>query len=129
MRYLYMINQRGQVMITMLYIMVIGTLITTGAAFALIANTQAASAIEVGEITLGVAESGIENAILKLIRNPAYTGETLVLSEGRTALVTVSTSSGIVITSSGVVGRSRKTIQAKVRYNDGVLTIDSWNEL
>lgn len=116
-------------MITMLYIMVIGILVTTGAAYAVIANTQSTTSFETGARARQVAESGIENALLRMIRNPAYTGETLEVNPGETATITVSTASGTVVTSLGVSGSTSRQIQASVEYNDGILTIQSWKEL
>ena len=116
-------------MITMLYIMVVGILVTTGAAFALISNTQAATTYEAGTLAQTVAESGLENALLRLIRDPSYAGETFVIVSGQSATVTVSTASGIVVTSSGSVGNAVRQVQAEIHYNDGILTIDSWKEL
>ena len=120
---------KGQVMITMLYIMVVGILVTTGAAFALISNTQAATTYEAGTLAQTVAESGLENALLRLIRDPSYAGETFVITSGQSATVSVSTASGIVVTSSGSAGNAVRQVQAEIHYNDGILIIDSWKEL
>lgn len=116
-------------MITMLYIMVVGMLVTTGAAYALIGNTQSTTTYELGTLAHSVAESGLENALLRLIRDPSYTGETFVINSGQTATVTVSTASGVVITSSGSVGDVVRQVEAQIHYNEGILTIDSWKEL
>ncbi len=121
--------QSGQALISVLYTMVVGLLVTTGAAFALIANIQAATGFEQGTLAHSAAESGIENAILRYIRNPAYTGETLVIDDDRTAEVTVSSASGIVVTSTGTYGSAMRRIEATMHYNGGVLVIDSWTEI
>lgn len=119
----------GQVLIAMLYIMVIGILITTGAVYALISNTQSTTAYEAGSLAGAAAESGIENALLRYIRNPAYTGETLVLDGGQSAVITVSTVSGVTIVSSGTYGKALKQVEVKVHYNGSTLMIDSWKDL
>ncbi|HLD25400.1 MAG TPA: hypothetical protein VJB96_05795 [Patescibacteria group bacterium] len=119
----------GQVMITMLYIMVIGILVTTGATYAVIANTQSTTTYELGTRAHQAAESGIENALIRLIRDPAYAGETLVVAPGETATITVSTASGIVVTSSGTAGGTTRQIETTIQYNNGILTILSWKEL
>lgn len=113
-------------MIAMLYIMMIGILVTTGAVYALISNTQSSTLYESGTQSYAAAENGIENALLRLIRNPAYPGETFVMDGDQSAVVTVSTSSGIIITSSGTYGNTLKQVEAKVHYNGGTLIIDSW---
>lgn len=129
MKHLRYKQSRGQVMITMLYIMVVGILVTTGAAFALIANTQSTTTFETGARARQVAESGIENALIRLVRNPAYAGESLEVNPGETATITVSNDSGIVVTSLGVSGSTSRQIQVSVEYNDGILTVQSWKEL
>lgn len=119
----------GQVMITMLYVMVIGMLVTTGAAYALIGNTQATTTYELGSLARTAAESGLENAMLRLIRNPSYTGETLVIDANTRAIITVSTASGIVVTSTGSAGSAERHMEAQIHYNGDILSIDSWKEL
>jgi Tfp pilus assembly protein PilX len=119
----------GQVMITMLYIMVIGMLVTTGAAYALISNTQSSTTYELGSRAMLAAESGLENAVLRLIRDPAYTGEVLIIDAQSTATISVSTASGTIITSQGDTNGVVRHMQAEIGYTGSVLTINSWKEL
>jgi hypothetical protein len=117
-------------MITMLYVIVVGLLVTTGAAMAVIVNTQAATTYELGAFAQATAESGLENGLLRLIRNPAYTGETFAVDTGHTAVVTVASSSGtMIITSTGTVSSVTRQMEARVHYTNGILGIDSWKEL
>lgn len=129
MAFIKSMQNSGQVLIAMLYVMVIGILVTTGAIYALINNTQATSMFEAGSLAHSAAESGAENALLRLVRNPTYSGELFTLSPGQSALVTVSTSSGITILSSGTYGTIQKQIEVEVHYNGGELVTDSWREL
>lgn len=123
------VRHQGQIMITMLYVMVVGLIITTGAALAVIANTQAATAYEMSALAHSAAESGLENAVLRLIRNPSYIGETLTIDADRTAVVTVSTGSGITITSVGTFRNITRRMEAGIQYNGGILSIDRWSEV
>lgn len=116
-------------MITMLYVMVIGMLATTGAAYAVISNTQAATTYELGSRALAAAESGLENALLRLIRDPSYAGETFTIDATTTATISVSTGSGIVVTSIGAVGAAKRHMEAVIHYNGDILVVDSWKEL
>jgi Tfp pilus assembly protein PilX len=120
---------KGQVMITMLYIMVIGMLVTTGATYALISNTQSSTTYELGSRAMSAAESGLENAVLRLIRDPAYTGEVLTIDTQSTATISVSTASGTIITSQGDTNGVIRHMQAEIGYTGSVLTITSWKEL
>lgn len=113
----------------MLYIMIIGVLVTTGAVYSLISNTQSASFFESGSQAYAAAENGVENALLRLIRNPSYSGETLTMDGGQGVVITVNTASGTsVIMSSGTYGNTMKQVEVKVHYNGGVLYIDSWKD-
>lgn len=125
----HQVSSKGQVMITMLYIMVIGILVTTGAAFAMIGSMQSTTSYDVGMIAYAAAESGTENALLRLIRDPFYTGETFAVDAQSSVTVSVATSSGIVITSSGKAGTAVRQIETKIHYTGGMLIVDSWKEL
>lgn len=120
---------RGQAMIMMLYIMVIGVIVTTGAVYALFNNTAVASMDELGMLAHSAAESGIENALLRLIRDPTYVGETVTFDTQRSAVVTVASASPQVITSVGITGRVTRKVQTAVQYNSGILTIVSWVDI
>ncbi|MBI5018872.1 hypothetical protein HZB58_01200 [Candidatus Gottesmanbacteria bacterium] len=122
-------HSSGQVLIAMLYVMVIGILVTTGAIYALIGNTQSTTMFEAGSLAYSAAESGAENALLRLVRNPAYAGELITITSDQSALITVSTSSGITIVSTGSYGTVQKQVEVKVHYNGGELITDSWREL
>ncbi len=116
-------------MITMLYIMVIGVLVATGAVYALFNNTSVASMDELGLLAHSAAESGIENALLRLIRDPTYTGETLSFGNQRTAVITVTGASPQLITSVGTIDNVSRKVQAAVNYTNGTFTILSWADV
>ena len=122
-------HQQGQAMITVLYVAVIGIVLTTGALYAHVNNTISSSFGELSTLAHSAAESGVENALLRLIRDPTYTGESLVLSGNRSALVTVTGSSPLTITSNGVVGSVTQRVRAVIHYTGGILVIDSWGDI
>ncbi|HCR92651.1 MAG TPA: hypothetical protein DIU47_01725 [Candidatus Pacebacteria bacterium] len=74
-----------------------------------------------------IAEAGTENALLRLLRNPAYTGETLTVGDG-TATITVTGSGTQTITSTGRLNNYLRKIQVVVVVDD-VDTIQSWMEV
>lgn len=125
----YLQYQKGQAMITVLFIAVIGIVITTGALYAHVNNIISSSLGELHILAHSAAESGVENALLRLIRDPTYTGETMTLSANRTAVVTVTGSTSKTITSNGAVGTVIQRVQAVVHYNGGILVIDSWGDI
>lgn len=117
---------KGQTVVILMVFMVIASTITAAAVALSIINSQSASAIELGNNALSVANSGGENAMLRLLRNPSYTGETMTVGDG-TATITVTGTNPYVITSKGQVGDFSRTIQV-VATGSGFLTVSSWKE-
>lgn len=125
----YTTSNSGQALITVLFIAIIGLLITTGATSALMSAYETTSQAELGILAYEIAESGIENSILHLTRDPTYTGETLTVSPGRTAVVSVNTASGVTITSVGTVGSVSRKIIVVGHFTNLVFVLDSWSEV
>jgi steroid 5-alpha reductase family enzyme len=121
-------KQSGQTLVALLVFMATALIITTGAVAVTIANLQSASEYSRGEQALQVAESGADNALLRLTRDPSYTGETLTVGTG-TATITVSGSPSYTITSVGRVGDFRRTIQVTATRSNNVVTQTAWSEV
>lgn len=126
----YTLLQRGQALVTLLFFMVIAVTITSAAVVIIVTNSLAASQFEEGNDAYNIARSGAENALLRLARDPFYTGETLSVDGGT---VTVSVTSGptpvITATGSAIFHGAIRTIQVNTVYNNDVLTISSWKEI
>ncbi len=122
-------NSGGQALLTVIFIAVIGMFITTGALYALLNNINTATLEDVGVMTRSAAESGIENALVRLIRDPSYAGETMMLDANKTVIVSVTGSTSQTITAVATEGLITHKIAVVVHYNGGVLTIDSWNSI
>lgn len=120
--------KRGQAMVLLIVIMVAGVIITSAAVMYVITNSRAASNLQIGEEAYGVAESGAENAIIRLVRDPNYSGETLVV-DGGTATITVAGSSTKTIVSEGVVGDFRRKVQVTGSYINNIFTTATWAEI
>lgn len=122
------ISNSGQALITLLFFIVIAVTITTAAVVIILTGTN--STTKFSEATRGyyVAESGTENALLRLLRDPSYTGETLVVSDG-TVTTTVTGISPYVITSVGTVGTFKRTLEVTAGYVNNVLTVLTWKEI
>ena len=121
------IQNSGQTLVSLMIFMVAAIIIITAAVAVIIINSKATSKFYQGIVTYNLAEAGIENAIIRLLRDPNYTGETLVL-EDATVETQVSGPSPYTITSSGTNGNFKRTIQATASYNDNILNISSWEE-
>ncbi len=93
-----------------------------------ITNSQNTTKFQEGMIAFQVAESGAENAVIRLLRDPSYTGETLTVGSG-TAVITVTGSSTKTILSSGTNGNYLRKLQIVASYVNNILTITSWQEV
>ncbi|PIY69475.1 hypothetical protein COY90_00485 [Candidatus Roizmanbacteria bacterium CG_4_10_14_0_8_um_filter_39_9] len=122
------ITKRGSTLITLLVFMIVALSVATTAVAILITNSQSGSMQEQGTEAYSAAESGIENAIIQLLRNPNYTGETLSVGSNQ-AVVVVSGTSPYTVTSTGTRGNYTRKVQAIIDYTDGTLTITSWKEI
>lgn len=120
--------KKGQTLVMLLILMTAGMIITTAAVIMIIVNSQASSKFALGEDVFAIAESGAENAILRLIRNPNYVGETLTVGSG-IATITVSGTSTKTIVSEGVRGNFRRKVQVVGGYVNNIFTPTSWTEI
>ena len=119
---------KGQALITLLIVAAVGMTVTAATATLVIVNTMGTTRLQRGVEAMQVAESGMENALIRLLRDPAYSGETLSIGDG-TATVTVSGSSPIVVRSQGRVGSYLRTVEARVEYLNNILSVSSWREV
>lgn len=120
--------QRGQALVTLLIFMVVAIIVTSAAVVVIFVNSLSSSKLVVGELAYYAAESGAENAILRLLRNPNYTGETLQIDQG-SATITITGTDPKTITSVGNFGNFSRTIEIVVGYTNNILTVSSWKEV
>lgn len=121
-------NEAGQALVTLLIFMVIAITVTAAAVSLVIINSVSTSKTQQASLVYSVAESGAENGLLRLLRNPFYTGETLDVGEG-TAVITVTGVNPKVITSVGTIGNFQRTIEIQVDFTNNIMTIQSWKEI
>jgi hypothetical protein len=120
--------RRGQTLVVLLIFMTMAITVTSMAVVLIINNTQAASRMEQGNLAYTVAESGMENALMRLLRNPSYTGETLTINSG-TATITVTGSNPMTVLSVGSWNSFTRRIQVTAAYVNGFLSVSSWQEV
>lgn len=131
MRYAKYKYQKGQTLIALLFFVLIGIIVTTAAAFILVSNSLSASKFSQGEVARQMAETGMENALLQLLRSKNYTGETLqniggVAGDNVTITVTGTTTK--TIDSVATSGNFVRKIEV-IANSDDVLTPTSWKEI
>lgn len=122
-------TKKGEVLIMLVIIITVLTIITTAAVALAFSTTRDTTTFTLGEKALTIAESGVENAILNLLRDPSYTGDSnLPIGPGNVTIV-VSGSAPYTITSTGVVGDMVRRVEAQVGPVANKLTVLNWQEI
>ena len=119
----------GQALVTVIFGTVIALTVVTGSITALINDVEGNTAQEMSSKAIMAAESGVESALIGLLRNPGYVGETIQFDSRTSATVTVSTASGVLITALGTSGPVTRRVSVTSHFNDINLVIDSWKEI
>src|SRR4051794_27624872 len=86
--------QNGQALITLLFFAIIALTVTSASTIMVLANSLSGTKFQQGSVAYEIAQSGVENAILRLLRDPTYTGETMSVGSG--TVVIQATSSGSI---------------------------------
>ncbi|OGG12524.1 hypothetical protein A3D77_01160 [Candidatus Gottesmanbacteria bacterium RIFCSPHIGHO2_02_FULL_39_11] len=117
----------GQALVTLLVFMIVAITIVTASVGVVMTNSLAAGSVAQTTSARSIAESGVENALIRLARNPSYTGETLPVGNGQ-ASVTVTGTTIKTITSIGTDGNFKRTIVATASQSAYVWSVISWQE-
>lgn len=124
-----MFDSKGQALVILLFVALIGITVITAAAVVAYGNISSASVVEQGNYAYYIAESGVEEGLLRLIRNPSYTGtpvgQPLSIGGGN---VTIEVS-GNTITATGIYNNNVRKIRADTVYVNYTRTITSWKEI
>lgn len=120
-------TQAGQSLILLLVFVVMAIAITTAAAIIVGINSASATNYTIGFAVKQMAESGAEKALLALLRDPNYSGETFSIDSG-IVTATVSGSPVLTIDSTAQYLGFSKRIQVLATYTDSVLEVLSWKE-
>lgn len=115
-------------MIILLFFMSVAITVTSASIMSIIINSTSTNIFQLGTNSLSVAESGAENALLRILRNPDFSGENLTVAGG-TVNVTVTGSSTKTIISQAYVGNTSRKIEVVADYNNNILSITSWKEI
>lgn len=126
------VSYSGQALIALIFISAIGIMIASGAIILIYINSQSGLKVQEGNRAYQIAQSGAENALLRLLRNPDYTGDSnLVIGDGfvDVGISRVSTTNYIA-TASGRIGDFVRKVQIDAHYNENYeLVIDSRKEI
>jgi len=117
----------------MVLVILVGVMLTSVVTLSVTLVTEAAlasSRVQGGRRALVVAESGAEEGLLRLLRNPSLeaTGMSLTVG-GQEAIVDVTGTGSKTITSTATVGEYLRRVEVQASFVGGQLTITSWREL
>jgi hypothetical protein len=121
-------TREGQSVVALLVFMIMAMTIATTSVAIVINNAINAERLEEGFVAKEAADSGIENALLLLLRNRAYTGGTIAIGTG-TTVITVTGTNPQTIRSVATIGNFVRKVEAQVSYTNNVLTVVSWKEV
>lgn len=121
-------NQEGQTLIILMTYMIIAIIVTTSSIALVINSSKGTDKVYQGANSLDIAESGAETAMIRLLRDPNYTGETLTVGDGQ-AVITITGSNPKTILSKGTLNNFTRTIQVIVDTSNNTLTATSWKEI
>jgi hypothetical protein len=118
---------KGQALTSLLIIMFVGLSIITTSVGLLNSSLLSTSRLVESNEALSVAESGAEDALIKILRNPNYIGSTLPV-DGGLATINIATTNPFTFISTGVVGSHQRSIKVTINNQNGITTVTSWKE-
>lgn len=121
-------NKQGQALISLLAFIAIASVITTSAVTVAIITARSGDNFSQGNKALLVAQSGAENAILRLLRDENYTGETMNIESDSVTINIVGTSTKTIIATSSV-GSFKRTIEVVGAFSNNTFSVSSWKEI
>ena len=121
--------EAGQALVTLLVFTIVAITITSAAVVIILTNSVGTSKFEQGTNTYYSAESGAENALLRLLRDPNYTGETLPVGNASVIISVANTGSTYTITSGATLGNFIRRVEVTATFVNNILTVTSWKEV
>lgn len=123
-------KQNGQVLVSILIIIAVSVL-ATGTAVVASSLSKTTGISTISDKLLYVTESGVDEALLKLLRNPdLYNGETLLIdSVYVNVVVKRPTPTKIIITSESIQDSFRRKVEVSAEFVNNILTVTSWKQI
>lgn len=129
-----LLNQNGNALITLLFFIVIAVTVISSTALVLSANMLSTHSVEQGTEAYYAAESGAENGILDVLRNPPITisvAQTMPIGNGHADITISDTIVGTSkkIISTGTSGTSTRKIEVDLKNESSGINVTSWKEI
>jgi len=81
-----------------------------------------------GEQALAYAQTGAEDALVRLLRDKNYAGETLVIGSGTVSISVAGNDTLKTVLATGSAGVYRRTVEMIVSQDTGTWVIQSWEQ-
>ena len=121
-------HQEGQALIPVLIVMLTVLILGAGVLYLSIGGLLSSHYSQTGEKVLVASEGALENGFLRILRNPAYLGESLQVN-GLPCTIVVSGQAPITMTAECVGEQAVRRVQAEVSFVQGEMLIDQYQEI
>lgn len=118
----------GNILVVVLVLMVVGMTIISMSLALVISTSQSLGGAMTTDRVRAAAEGGVENAILNVLRNPEYAGETLVI-DGLDVTSTVTPGAQTIIAVTADHGAYTQSYEVVLERISGVLSVASWQQI
>lgn len=118
--------EAGQALLTMLIFMTIGIMVLSAATIVLVTNIFGSVTAEQGLTAYYAAESGAEDGLLHVLRDPSVSGTLPSYAVGD-ARASVTITNGTIV-SVGTYGKAVRTVRIKTTNTNGIVSVTSWKE-
>lgn len=120
--------KKGQVLVIMLvlvgFVMVI---MSTALVLSLAGSTATTGTSDAVAAQYG-AEAGLENGLMRLLRNPAFTTESFQV--GRASVTVQVTGSGpYIVQAVANAGLAKRTVSAQAQFANGIMSVTNWKDI
>ncbi len=123
--------RKGQTLISLIVVVAMSIIIISTVLGLVISNSINTSVIQQSGLVRSAAESGMENALLQLLRNPDYEGETIPagISGYQTVITVTGDDTNKTLESTATSLNYRRKIKVDITYNENIMQIISWRDI
>lgn len=121
-------GNQGQALLPVLIIMVVVLILGAAVLDLSISGLLVSSYFQEGEATLMATEGALENGLLRILRNPSYSGESLQVGDA-SCIISISGQSPVVMNASCDSGRAIRRLQAEINFVAGEMIVDNILEI
>jgi len=121
-------NQKGQALVSIVVLAAAAAVIAAGAALTAISLSKTAALSKDSDKVYYLAESGAEEALLALLRDPTYTGNNQKL-DNTSVVISVTGINQKTIVSEASNNNVKRRIEVLAQFTNNILTITSWKEI